>query len=173
MDLQSVVTSGLGPSQSCKRGIKTERTKGPNNIKGRCSSASHHQRKGQRWLRPEEFILVFLTAAAAATVGRVEAQVSDEIKADARATADFGGDFSAEGLSGNTAPGPTASVMGSQPASAMAIGTGGSGPGDYTSSFKTPNYTQYAQQDFKGMSCYYLHTNTSHKHISSILLKTK
>ena len=72
-------------------------------------------------------------------VGRVEAVVSNEIKADARAAADFGGDFSAEGLSGNTAPGPTASVMGSQPASAMAIGTGGSGPGDYTSSFKTPN----------------------------------
>ena len=75
---------------------------------------------------------------------------NDHINFVYREAADFGGDFSAEGLSGNTAPGPTASVMGSQSASAMAIGTGGSGPGDYTSSFKTPNYTQYTQQDFKG-----------------------
>ncbi len=36
--------------------------------------------------------------------------------------------------------------MGSQAASAMGIGTGGMGPGDYTSSYKTPNYTQYTQQ---------------------------
>jgi hypothetical protein len=42
--------------------------------------------------------------------------------------------------------GPTAGTMGSQAASAMGIGTGGMGPGDYTSSYKTPNYTQYTQQ---------------------------
>ena len=85
---------------------------------------------------------------AAKLIGRVESTADEK---DGRAAADFGGDFSAEGLSGNTAPGPTASTMGSQSASAMAIGTGGSGPGDYTSSFKTPNYTQYTQQDFKGV----------------------
>ncbi len=32
----------------------------------------------------------------------------------------------------------------------MAIGTGASGTGDYASNYKTPNYTQYTQQDFKG-----------------------
>ena len=64
--------------------------------------------------------------------------------------ADFGGDFTAGSLSGAEAPGPSAGTMGKAPASAMGIGTGGMGPGDYTSSYKTPNYTQYTQQDFKG-----------------------
>ena len=45
---------------------------------------------------------------------------------------DFGGDFSAGGLSGSTAPGPSAGVMGNKAASAMAIGTGASGPGKDT-----------------------------------------
>ena len=67
-----------------------------------------------------------------------------------RETSDFGGDFSAGSLSGAESPGPSAGTMGKQAASAMDIGTGGSGPGDYTSSYKTPNYTQYTQQDFKG-----------------------
>ena len=53
-------------------------------------------------------------------------------------------------MSGAESPGPSAGTMGKQAASAMDIGTGGSGPGDYTSSYKTPNYTQYTQQDFKG-----------------------
>jgi hypothetical protein len=65
-------------------------------------------------------------------------------------TSDFGGDFSAGSLSGAEAPGPSAGTMGNKAASAMGIGTGGMGPGDYTSSYKTPNYTQYTQQDFKG-----------------------
>ena len=63
---------------------------------------------------------------------------------------DFGGDFSANGLSGASAPGATSGTMGSQAASAMSIGTGSSGAGDYASNYKTPNYTQYTQQDFKG-----------------------
>ena len=63
---------------------------------------------------------------------------------------DFGGDFSAKGLSGASAPGATSGTMGSQAASAMSIGTGSSGAGDYVSNYKTPNYTQYTQQDFKG-----------------------
>jgi hypothetical protein len=67
-----------------------------------------------------------------------------------RAAADFGGDFSAASLSGAEAPGPSAGTMGNKAASAMGIGTGGMGPGDYSSSYKTPNYTQYTQQDFKG-----------------------
>ncbi len=45
---------------------------------------------------------------------------------------DFGGDFSAGGLSGSTAPGPSAGAMGNKAASAMAIGTGASGPGKDT-----------------------------------------
>ncbi len=73
------------------------------------------------------------------------------IIAVAKATNDFGGDFSAGGLSGSTAPGPNQDAMGSKAASAMAIGTGGAGPGNYGGSdFKTPNYTQYTNQDFKG-----------------------
>ena len=63
---------------------------------------------------------------------------------------DFGGDFSANGLSGSSAPGATSNTMGNTAASAMAIGTGSSGTGDYASNFKTPNFTQYTQQDFKG-----------------------
>ena len=63
---------------------------------------------------------------------------------------DFGGDFSANGLSGASAPGATSGTMGTKAASAMAIGTGSSGAGDYASNYKTPNYTQYTQQDFKG-----------------------
>ena len=71
---------------------------------------------------------------------------------------DFGGDFSANGLSGASAPGATAGTMGNKAASAMAIGTGSSGAGDYASSFKTPNYTQYTQQDFKGkfLLCFHI-----------------
>ncbi len=65
------------------------------------------------------------------------------------ASSEYGGDFSANGLSG-AAPGATANTMGSSAASAMAIGTGSSGTGDYASNFKTPNFTQYTQQDFKG-----------------------
>ena len=72
--------------------------------------------------------------------------------AASRRASDFGGDFSAGSLSGSEAPGPTAGTMGNQAAAAMGIGTGGMGPGDYTSSYKTPNYTQYTQQDFKGLS---------------------
>ena len=79
-----------------------------------------------------------------------QARVTDGASLKTRRSSEFGGDFTAAGLSGNTAPGPTSNTMGSQAASAMAIGTGGSGPGDYTSNFKTPNYTQYTQQDFKG-----------------------
>ena len=71
-----------------------------------------------------------------------------------REAADFGGDFSAASLSGAEAPGPSAGTMGNKAASAMDIGTGGMGPGDYSSSYKTPNYTQYTQQDFKGTNCY-------------------
>ncbi len=67
-----------------------------------------------------------------------------------REATDFGGDFSAASLSGAEAPGPSAGTMGNKAASAMGIGTGGMGPGDYSSSYKTPNYTQYTQQDFKG-----------------------
>ncbi len=68
---------------------------------------------------------------------------------------DFGGDFGAGSLSGAPAPGPDSSSMGGKAASAMAIGTGASGPGNYAggdgggSGFKTPNYTQYTNQDFK------------------------
>ena len=62
---------------------------------------------------------------------------------------DFGGDFSANGLSGGS-PGATPNTMGTKAASAMAIGTGSSGAGDYASNYKTPNITQYTQQDFKG-----------------------
>ena len=69
---------------------------------------------------------------------------------------DFGGDFSANGLSGASAPGATSGTMGSQAASAMSIGTGSSGAGDYASNYKTPNYTQYTQQDFKGILYYIL-----------------
>lgn len=65
---------------------------------------------------------------------------------------DFGGDFSAAGLSGGSAPGASAGTMGNKAASAMAIGTGSAGTGDYASNFKTPNFTQYTQQDFKGSS---------------------
>ena len=67
-----------------------------------------------------------------------------------RRASDFGGDFTSGSLSGAETPGPSAGTMGNQAASAMGIGTGGMGPGDYTSSYKTPNYTQYTQQDFKG-----------------------
>ena len=63
---------------------------------------------------------------------------------------DFGGDFSATSLSGGASPGPTVDTMGQKPASAMAIGTGKGGTGNYAENYKTPNYTQYANQDFKG-----------------------
>ncbi|XP_040568009.1 uncharacterized protein [Lepeophtheirus salmonis] len=62
---------------------------------------------------------------------------------------DFGGEFSGTSVSGSDAPGPTANTMGNKAASAMAIGTGTAGAGDYTSNYKTPNYTQYTSQDFK------------------------
>lgn len=65
-------------------------------------------------------------------------------------TKDFGGDFTAASVSGSDAPGPNAGSMGGKAASAMAIGTGGSGTGNYAENFKTPNYTQYTNQDFKG-----------------------
>ncbi|XP_059099492.1 uncharacterized protein LOC131893474 isoform X2 [Tigriopus californicus] len=61
----------------------------------------------------------------------------------------FGGDFSAASMSGADTPGPTSGSMGGKAASAMAIGTGDSGPGNYASNFKTPNYTQYTNQNFK------------------------
>ena len=65
--------------------------------------------------------------------------------------ADYGaGDFAANGLSGTSNPGANTGTMGTQPTSAMAIGTGASGTGDYASNYKTPNVTQYTQQDFKG-----------------------
>ncbi len=66
---------------------------------------------------------------------------------------DFGGDFSSSGAPGS-APGPSAGTMGDKAAGAMAIGTGASGPGNYggtAESYKTPNYTQYTNQDFKGL----------------------
>lgn len=72
--------------------------------------------------------------------------------ADSTFPTDFGGDFSAVSMAGADTPGPSSGTMGNKAASAMAIGTGGSGPGDYTSSYKTPNYTQYTQQDFKGLT---------------------
>ena len=84
--------------------------------------------------------------------------------ASRRETSDFGGDFTAGSLSGSDSPGPSAGTMGNKAASAMGIGTGGSGPGDYSSSYKTPNYTQYTQQDFKGKF-----VNKVSKHFRSLL----
>ena len=40
--------------------------------------------------------------------------------------------------------------MGGQSAQAMNIGTGGSQQDKYSSSYSTPNYTQYTNSDFKG-----------------------
>ena len=65
-------------------------------------------------------------------------------------SSDYGGDFSASGISGAGTPGANSGTMGNQATSAMAIGTGASGTGDYASNYKTPNFTQYTQQDFKG-----------------------
>jgi hypothetical protein len=79
--------------------------------------------------------------------------------------AEYGGDFSAQGLSSGSSggsPGADPGTMGKKPASAMAIGTGSSGAGDYSSQYKTPNYTQYTQQDFKGL-----------KYFPSCILKAK
>ena len=79
-----------------------------------------------------------------------------------RASSEFGGDFTAGALSGSQAPGPTSKTMGSQAANAMAIGTGSSGPGDYTSSYQTPNYTQYTSQDFKGTLIFIIIIKATH-----------
>ena len=69
--------------------------------------------------------------------------------------ADFGGDFTASSMSGSDTPGPTSASMGSKAASAMAIGTGTAGTGNYAENYKTPNYTQYTNQDFKGLAVSY------------------
>ena len=39
----------------------------------------------------------------------------------------------------------------------MSIGTGGTEQDKYSSSYKTPNYTQYTDNNFKGMLCYDFH----------------
>lgn len=79
-----------------------------------------------------------------------DAKKSSSSSSPEKRNADFGGDFSAGSMSGAAQPGPTAGSMGNKAASAMAIGTGGQGTGDYASNYKTPNYTQYTNQDFKG-----------------------
>ena len=47
-------------------------------------------------------------------------------------------------------PGANPETMGGQSAQAMNIGTGGSQQDKYSSSYSTPNYTQYTNSDYKG-----------------------
>ena len=47
-------------------------------------------------------------------------------------------------------PGANPETMGGTSAQAMSIGTGGSQQDTYSSSYKTPNYTQYTNSDYKG-----------------------
>ena len=47
-------------------------------------------------------------------------------------------------------PGANPQTMGGESAKAMSIGTGGSQQDKYSSSYSTPNYTQYTNNNYRG-----------------------